>query len=328
MSERFLTHHLNDSVTLHMRRDFARIEAGRTVGEALEALHRQAPGGRIVYFYVIDGENRLQGVLPARRLLLSPPETPVSAITVREVVALPETATVEEACDFFILHRLLAFPVVDVAGRIVGVVDVELYTEELGELERHEHFDDLFQLIGIHLTEAQQASLLRAFRYRFPWLLCNIIGGIAAALLAGFFEAELQRLTALALFMPVVLALSESVSVQSVSLTLQFLRGRPPTLRSLAGRIRSEMARALLLGLVSGVVVAFLAQSFWGQQELTVCLLLGIALGMTAAAGLGVLLPTLLRLMRRDPHVAAGPVVLAVSDLLTLLVYFSLAKWF
>jgi magnesium transporter len=326
MAKRSLAYNLNDPVTLHMRKDFARVQGDQTVREALEAIRRQAPEGRIIYFYVVDQENCLQGVLPTRRLLLNPPDTLVSQIMVREVIALPETATVLEACDFFILHRLLAFPIVNPDGQIVGVIDVELYTEELGDLERHEHFDDLFQLIGIHLSEAQQTSLLNVFRYRFPWLLCNIAGGIAMAWLIGFFETELNKMLALALFMPVVLALSESVSVQSVSLTLQFLRGRPPTVKSLAGKVRSEMTRALLLGLASGVVVAFLAQTFWGQKELTVCLLLGIAVGMTAAAGLGVLLPMLLRLFRCDPHVAAGPVVLAASDILTLLAYFSSAR--
>jgi magnesium transporter len=327
MPERILTDHLNDPATLHMRRDFASVNLEQTVGEALEAIRRQAPEGRIVYFYVVDQENRLRGVLPTRRLLLSPPETPVSEIMVREVIALPETATVLEACDFFILHRLLAFPVVNAAGQIAGVIDVELYTEELGELERHEHFDDLFQLIGIHLAEAQQPSPLKAFRHRFPWLLCNIAGGMMMVLLVGVFEAELKRLIALALFMPVVLALSESVSVQSISLTLQFLHSRPPTLKSLAGKIRSEMTRALLLGIASGGLVALVAQLFWRQPALTISLLGGIAAGVTAAAALGVLLPMLLRLLRRDPHVASGPVVLALSDMLTLLVYFSLARW-
>jgi magnesium transporter len=327
MPERILSHHLNDPVTLHMRKDFASVRAEQTVGEALEAIRLRAPEGRIVYFYVVDGENRLRGVLPTRRLLLNPPETPVARIMVREVVALPETATVVEACEFFILHRLLAFPVINALGQIVGVIDVELYTEELGELERREHFDDLFQLIGIHLAPSQETSPLTAFRHRFPWLMCNIAGGLAMALLVGVFQAELQRLIALALFMPVVLALSESVSVQSVSLTLQFLRNRPATLKDLAGKIRSEMTRALLLGAASGALVAAVAQIFWRQTALTLSLLGGIAAGVTLAAGLGVLLPMLLRLMRRDPHVAAGPVVLAVSDMLTLLVYFSLARW-
>ena len=76
-------------------------------------------------------------------------------------------------------------------------------------------------LFRIHLTAAQQSNPLVSFRQRFPWLLCNIGGGIAAAFLSGLFEAELQKVVALALFIPVVLALAESVSIQSVSLALQ-----------------------------------------------------------------------------------------------------------
>ena len=210
--------HLNDPVCQHMRTDFARLYADQTVGEGLTAIRESQPEGRIIYFYVVDRDDRLQGVVPTRRLLLNPLDRPIAEIMVREVVAVPQTATVLDACEFFILHRLLAFPVVDEQSRIVGVVDVELYTDELSDLDRSAQNDDLFQLIGVHLSESQQATPLSAFRSRFPWLITNIAGGIVAAFLLGMFEVELQQVVALALFIPVVLALSESVSIQSVSL--------------------------------------------------------------------------------------------------------------
>src|SRR6185295_11222181 len=90
--------------------------------------------GRVVYFYVVDEGGRLQGVVPTRRLLLSPPDTPVADIMVRQVIAIPAEATVLDACEFFIQHRFLAFPVVDAQRRIVGVVDIELYTEKMTDL--------------------------------------------------------------------------------------------------------------------------------------------------------------------------------------------------
>jgi magnesium transporter len=212
--------HLDDPITRHMRQDYSRLHVNQTVGEALEAIRRQPPEGRVIYFYVVDDDNRLQGVVPTRRLLLSALDKKVADIMVREVITISRHATVLDACEFFTLHRLLAFPIVDEDHRIAGVVDVELYTTELTELDRSERNDYLFQLVGVHLTEAQQSSPLIAFRSRFPWLLCNIVGGILAAFLAGVFEGELQRAVALALFIPVVLALAESVSIQSVSLAL------------------------------------------------------------------------------------------------------------
>jgi magnesium transporter len=319
--------HLNDPVTKHMRRDFAQLRAGQAVGEALAAVREQQPPGRIIYFYATDDEGRLVGVVPTRRLLLNAPDTPLAQVMVREVIAVPDTATVLDACEFFVLHKLLAFPVVDGERRLVGLVDVDLYTEEMSDIEKREGNDDLFQLIGVHLTEAQQRDPLVAFRRRFPWLLCNVGAGVAAAFLSGLFEAQLQRVVALALFIPVVLALAESVAIQSVSLALEALRGKRPTWATLLPRLGGELLTGSLLGAACGLLVALVALAWLGQAKVALCVLGGIAGGVTAAALLGVAMPNLLRMMRRDPQVAAGPIALAATDMATLLLYFSLARW-
>lgn len=318
---------LNDLVTEHMRADFARLHVDQTVGEALAAIREKPPEGRIIYFYVVDDENRLKGVVPTRRLLLNIPDKRVGHIMVRDAIAIPGTATVLEACEFFMFHRLLAFPVVDEERRLLGIVDVELYTDELGDIERREESDELFQLIGVHLTESQQASPWIAFRSRFPWLLANIGGGILAAFLSGVFEAELQKAVALALFIPVVLALAESVSIQSVSLALQSWRGQHPTLEAILKKLRWELVTGLFLGIASSVAVATVALIWLGQVRVVLCLLGGIAGGVTCAAVIGVAMPSLLRLLRREPQVAAGPIALALTDMVTLLIYFTLARW-
>ena len=188
---------------------------------------------------MLDEQDRLHGVVPTRRLLLGSPEQTVAEIMVSPVITISSQATVLEACEFFTIHRLLAFPVVN-AQRMVGVVDVDLYTQGLDNVEQSERSGELFQLIGVHLAASQQASPVASFKARFPWLLCNLAGGIVAAFLAGLFEAELARVVSLALFIPVVLALAESVSIQSVSLALQMLHGGSPSLRSLAAGIPRE----------------------------------------------------------------------------------------
>jgi magnesium transporter len=246
---------------------------------------------------------------------------------VREVICVPQNATVLDACEFFIMHRLLAFPVVDEKRRILGVIDVELYTAELGDIQRSERYDDLFQLIGVHLNDAQQSSPLLAFGRRFPWLLCNIAGGLAAAFIVGVFQQELSRVAALAMFIPVVLALSESVSIQSVSLTLQYLRGRPPTLKTLLTKTANEIGTGLFLGCASALCVALVALLWLKQGQLAVCLLGGISGGVFCSAAFGVCLPMILRILKRDPHVASGPMALAAADMVTLLIYFSIARW-
>jgi magnesium transporter len=265
-------------------------------------------------------------VVPVRRLLLSPLDKRVEEIMVRQVITLSKNATVLDACDFFILHRLLAFPVVDKDRRILGIVDVELYTDELIDLDRTERHNDLFQLIGVHLAEAQQSSVV-AFRRRFPWLLANVAGGILAAFLSGIFQAELEKTVALAIFIPVVLALSESVSIQSVSLAIQLLHGRRPTMQAILGKLRSEAMTGLFLGLASATAVGFVAILWLGRVRVVVALLGAILGGVTCAAVIGMSIPNLLRFFQREPRVAAGPIALASTDIVTLLVYFGLARW-
>jgi magnesium transporter len=316
---------LGDPIVRHMRTELARIHVHLTVAEALAAIRQSPPPARIVYFYVVDDADRLKGVIPARALLLSSPETRIADIMLKSVIAIPAGATVLDACEFFVLHRFLAFPVVDAKRRLIGAIDVELYTDELRDLSGGPS-DDLFQLIGVHLARARQLTPLRAFRSRFPWLMCNVMGGVAAAFLCGLFQAELERAVTLALFIPVVLALAESVSIQSISLTLQLVRGKPPSWLLIFQRLHREFLVGLLLGGGSGLVVGCVALAWLDQWSLAVCVLGGITAGVASAAVLGATVPSLLRRLKLDPQVAAGPVVLALTDVITLVCYFHLAR--
>jgi magnesium transporter len=276
---------------------------------------------------VVDKESRLCGVVPTRRLILAAADTPLAQIMVPRVITLPAGATVLDACELFILHRLLAFPVLDEERRILGVVDIELYTNELDDLNDTTERIDLFQLVGIHLTQVQHGSPLLAFYHRFPWLGCNLAAGILCALLAGLYEKELNRVVALAFFIPVVLNLAESVSSQSVSLALQALHDQRPTWGSLFQAIRREALTGVFLGLAAGSALAVTALIWLGHVRLALCLVGGVTGGVAGAACLGLALPIALRLLRLDPRVAAGPVALAGADVITILLYYNLARW-
>jgi magnesium transporter len=317
---------LSDPVTAHMHHDFTRLQTSQTAGAALDWLRDHPPPGRVVYFYVVDPDGRLVGVVPTRRLLLSPPGKQLAEIMVRPVVALPAEATVLEACELFIQHRLLALPVVDEARRLLGVVDLDLYADEMRNLEDARQREDLFQTIGVHTAGGDAGTPLTAFRRRFPWLYCNLGAGILAAFLAAAYQDVLDKVVALAFFIPVVLNLAESVSSQSVSLALQALHGGRPPGRVLLRKLRAEVGTGLLLGLGSGLMVGLVGLLWLGQVRVALCLLGGIVGGVTGAAVLGLALPHLLRLLRLEPRVAAGPVALAAADVLTIVLYLSLAR--
>jgi magnesium transporter len=316
---------LDQPVTQHMRFDFCRLRAERTVAEALADLRVQQPQGRIVYFYVTDEQDRLEGVVPTRRLLLSPPDAKIREIMVTKVVTIESSADVRAACDLFLKHKFLAFPVMH-GERMVGIVDVELFAEGIDDLERTKQQDNLFQLIGVHVSPQEQVSPWEGFRSRFPWLLCNIAGGILAAILTNLFEGLLGKVIALALFVPVVLALSESVAIQSVTLALLVLNNKPSSARDLASRVLREAATGVLLGLACGTIMALVALVWLNQAKVAFSLLAGIGLGVTFSAAFGLAMPLVLRLTGRDPQVASGPIALVIADMITLTIYFTVAQ--
>lgn len=180
---------LDQPVTERMHQNFSRLDGSLTVGEALDWLRKHPPPARIIYFYVVDGDGRLEGVVPTRRLILSPPEARLSEIMVGKVITVPAEATVREACEFFIQHRFLAFPVVDEQRRVVGVVDIDLYTDELGRLSEAAPIERLLRpfVRFVHIQSASGIVLM----------LCTVIALVLAnsawsAPFAAFWETPVR----------------------------------------------------------------------------------------------------------------------------------------
>src|SRR3984893_7559265 len=125
----------NSPVAEYARKDFPLLEADASVDRALETIRREGIGERVIYFYAVDEQKKLVGVVPTRRLLTAAPETELREIMVPRVIALPATATALEACEFFVLYKFLAFPVVDADRHIIGVVDSEIFMQSMLETE-------------------------------------------------------------------------------------------------------------------------------------------------------------------------------------------------
>lgn len=318
---------LDRSVLDFIRRDYVALRASQTVGDALATLRGQTLGEQVLYLYVLDDEDRLVGVVPMRRLLVSAPETPLATLMQTQLITLPESATLLTACEFFVMYRLLAFPVVTKEGRLLGSVDVKLFADEILDLNERRAADDVFQLIGVRMAAARAPGPWEGFRARFPWLLCNVGGGLACAFIVGRHEVFLDSFLILALFIPVVLALAESVSMQAMTLALQAMHERRVDWSYMRRSLRREFLTALLLGGATGTLVGLAALAWKPGGGAALAIGLAILLAVVTACILGVLLPGLVRVLRGDPRIAAGPVVLAAADMATLVLYFRVAGW-
>lgn len=317
--------HLDAPALEYAYRDLPLLNVDWTIGTALDFILEHGVSERIIYFYVVDEAERLVGVLPTRRLLGSPRDTIIREAMIANVLALPRTATVYDACDFFILYKFLAIPIVDEDRHLLGVVDVNLFTDEIVSLNEPDKHGDIFETIGFRFAEIRNATPLKAFRYRFPWLLATIASGTMCALLVGFYEATLAESLLLAFFLTLVLGLGESVSIQSMTVTVQALNVSQPSFEWYRKALWKEVQSAVYLGGASGLTVASVVW-VW-QQDLVAAGIIGssILLAMMSACVVGLSIPTALHALKLDPKIAAGPITLALADIGTLLIYFSLA---
>ncbi|MCJ7662881.1 MAG: magnesium transporter [Desulfobacterales bacterium] len=316
---------MHQPVSTVARKDAAILRQNLTVRQALDDIRQRGLGEKIVYFYVVNENAQLSGVLPTRRLLTAPLEQRLSEIMISRVVAIPQDASVLDACESFVLHKLLAFPVVDEQRRIVGVVDVGVLTDEVFGIAEQEHMDEIFEAIGFRVSQVRNASLLRLLRLRFPWLLATIGSGIICALLVSAYEVTLAKTLMLVFFLALVLGLGESVSIQSMTLTIQALRSTQPTLQWYMRAFRREAETALLLGGACSLTVALIVWLWSGTILPAFSIGASILLALLAACFFGLSIPSLLHALKLDPKIAAGPVTLAIADIFTLLLYFGVA---
>lgn len=322
-----LAAHLTEPVTTAARKDFPLLRIGMTVESALAHIRKTGIGEKIIYFYVADADDHLAGVVPTRRLLLSELDQKIADIMVTGVVAIPENASLLEACELFILYKYLAFPVVDSQRRVVGVIDIGFFAAEVFEMSDEESHDEIFETIGLHVEQLRNAAPLTAFRVRFPWLLGTIASGVMCAFLAGAFEQTLAHALAITFFLPLVLGLNESVAMQSMTLSLQSLHGRQTRRDAVFSRLRRELVTALMLGFGCSLVAGLIA-GLWRHSAISALVIGGAIFGSMIVSGtIGFFVPLLLRIGRRDPKIAAGPIALAMVDVAALLFYFTLAKF-
>jgi magnesium transporter len=300
------------------------VGAEDTVAQALEKT-RAAPGtNEIFYCYAVDSDGRLVGVVPIRKLIRAAPEERISSIMFTRVVKLPADAPDSLVEDFFVTYRFLAFPVVDAQDRIIGVVEVsnfvDTFSDTLFDEVEGRVRGEVYRFVGLPQDEMKETRpLLMALR-RFPWLLVNIAGGFLAATVSRIFEQTVERLVVVAAFIPMVLVLSESLGVQTTAVSASMLAEQ----RVDRVHVRREVIGTSLAGMMAAVVVALLGRLYADSLAFPFVLFIAITLSTSLAACLGAVLPFLFHRFGVDPHMASAPLVLAISDNITLFTYFTL----
>lgn len=319
---------LNQPLSNFVSKVHTTVHPDHTIEEALAVLRKKDIHDKIVYFYVVDDENKLKGVVSTRTLLLKPSSKLISEVMEKGLSALESKQTLLDAMEHFNRHHLLALPVVDDEGYFLGVVDVQLYFDENLDIAHSQRRHDAFQMIGVYLEEGRKLTTWSSYRARMPWIFCNMFGGIACAVISHIYQMVLASVLILAMFIPLVLTLSESISMQSMSISLQLIRSHSTARISFfLRRILQESKALIFIALTCALLVGVISTLWSGGIGPALAIGSGILISVIITATIGALVPVILHARSRDPKVAAGPVVLMFADVLTTAIYLSFATY-
>jgi magnesium transporter len=321
------TRSLQEPVKSYIRTDPVLFTADMDIEEVLGEIRKTNVSDQIAYFYVTDSAEKLVGVLPLRRLLSASPGQSVQEIMLTSVISVGESDTLAKANDLFSLHKFLSLPVLSQDGKMLGVLDITVLTGDSLDLTQKQRFDDVFETIGIRSSYLAYLTPVSSFKHRFPWLVPTLLSGCTCAVMAARYERTLSESIILAFFLTLILGLGESVSIQSLTITIRQLHIEQPTWLWYRTAVVREFLTALLLGISVGTVLAILVTAWRHSFRAGVAIGFSITVALLSASFFGLTIPALLHKTRLDPKVSAGPLVLGLADIFTLLFYFTIADW-
>ena len=317
---------LSSSIEIFIKNAPFSLQEDWNVGQAINYLRSQSISDKVHYFYVVNSVYKLTGILSTRKFLLSDPEAKIHDIMDRQCIKVQSNFTVEQTMEIFIKYQLLALPVVNAKGILLGVIDVYFCLKEAFDLPSARGNQDIFQLMGQSLQTNKKSSTFQGFRKRMPWLVFNLVGGLSCAIISDYYKLTLGTFLILAMFIPLVLTLSESTSMQAMTVSLYSLQsGSKFSFKLFLQRSWFEIRVAIILGVACGIIVG-LAAIFWQDGFLpSIVIGVSILISICVSALFGGMLPLLLHGLRFDPKLAAGPIGLMIADILTTLIYLGLA---
>ena len=315
---------LKSSVKDYVHEDYIALFEDDTVESALEVIREIKDEGKIVYYYTVDSEGHLTGVLPVRKLINSRAEALLKNVSEKEIIFVYEDENVFEVAKKFSSYKYLSMPVVTREKNIIGVIDLRIFTDKEKEIDIYDKgmMDEIFNAIGIRVSDYRNASYFQAFKYRFPWLISTLISGFICALLTSCFKTTLEKSIILTFFMTLVLALGDRVGTQSMTLSFQEINLKDRSKSRYISIFKKEFFVALFLGVSYGLISLFLSFFIGKDYMVSVVIMITVIMEIISACFIGSLIPFILFKFKLNPKISAGPVVLALADIMTLTIYF------
>jgi len=314
-----------DAVGALMDFDMVTVRADVTLEVVLRYLRRwdELPD-HTDQLFVVDREEKLLGVLPTNRILVSDPETEVGAVMTPVIVTLAPDEKAQEAAQAFERYDLVSAPVVDAAGRLVGRVTVNTVVDFI----RDQSESEALNLAGLREEEDLFAPVWNSVRNRWTWLAVNLVTAFIASRVIGLFEGSIEKLVALAALMPIIAGIGGNSGNQTITMIVRALALGQINASNARKLLAKELGVSALNGLLWGSIVGVFAFLIYHNVQLGLVMTLAMVLNLLLAAVLGVLIPLTMHKLGRDPAVGSSVLITAVTDSGGFFIFLGLATLF
>ncbi len=292
--------------------------------ECIKQMRMQAEDMDEIYnVYVVDNDNRLTGVLPLKELITHPSVSKIKRVVEMDPVSVKADTPIDEVAHDFEKYDLVAMPVVDSIGRLVGRITVDDVMDAVRESSERD-----YQLAsGLSSDVETDDKLFDQTKARLPWLLIGMFGGIANSLILGNYQAGFEADPTLALFIPLIGGTGGNVGTQSSAIVVQGLANGSLDIRN-SGR---QLLKELGIGLINGLIISLLVflYNFFRMGPAGTATTLAVSLSLFAvvmfASVFGTFVPLMLEKLKIDPALATGPFISITNDIIGMVIYMSIS---
>ncbi|HZW59099.1 MAG TPA: magnesium transporter [Woeseiaceae bacterium] len=281
-----------------------------TVGQTLQLLRKRRTQATRSLF-LVDAENRLSGKVRIQDVAVSDPDTELQSIATAVTATVTPVTSQAEVVELLERHQLADLPVVDIDGRLLGVI----YHAALLHAIQEDSSADIQMMVGASKDERALSPPLFAVRKRLPWLQINLLTAFMAAAVVGLFEDTIARFTALAVLLPVVAGQSGNAGAQALAVTMRGLALREITVRHVVRVTLKEVNVGLVNGLAVALSCGIGVYAWSGSFGLVLVIAASMVLAMIAAGFAGAVVPIALTRLGQDPAQSSSIVLTTVTDI-------------
>ena len=318
-----LTSYPEGTVGRIMTTDYLALSPQTTAQGAIDKIRERGELETFFYLYVVDDTARLIGVVPIRNLVIAPPQRTLAEIMITEPLRAEATTDQEEAARLVSKYELLALPIVDHDGRLLGMITMD----DVLDIIDQESTEDMYKMAGLAGSDRVFTPALRSVKLRLPWTLINLLTASLAASVIAFFEGTIERMVVLVTFMPIIAGVGGNAGLQTMTVMVRGIALGEMEFSSAWRAIVKEVCVNLCLAVTAGGLVALLVTLLWhGNPVLGLVVALAMIVNIGLVAGLaGTVIPLTLKWLNFDPAIGSGIIITALNDAFGFLSFLGLA---